>query len=80
MINNYAKHVPKKWSPATMIWGGMVDELKVIPTPKCKQRVILLGLGYGICVASWGSVTVLAFWRVGRLESIINSSVKNQFE
>jgi hypothetical protein len=46
MINNYAKHVPKKWSPATMIWGGMVDELKVIPTPKCKQRVILLGLGY----------------------------------
>ena len=45
IVNNYAPNVPK-WSPASLIWGGMVDELKVIAIPRNKRKYILLGMGY----------------------------------
>lgn len=45
LINNYAAHVPK-WSPASLIWGGMIDELRVVPMQKSKRNCIMLGMGY----------------------------------
>lgn len=45
IINDYAKRCPK-WSPPSLIWGGMVDELRVIRLSKKKGDVILLGMGY----------------------------------
>ena len=46
----YAPHCPA-WSPVSLIWGGMVDELRSVAIenrskkPKEKE-VILLGMGY----------------------------------
>lgn len=45
LMNDYSKHCPKHF-PASLIWGGMVDELTVIPILKEKRKVILLGMGY----------------------------------
>jgi hypothetical protein len=45
IVNNYAKHCPK-WSPSSLIWGGMVDELRVIPITRNERKVVLLGMGY----------------------------------
>ena len=46
IINDYSKHCPK-WLPVSLIWGGMVDELRVIPVPKSRRKQhILLGMGY----------------------------------
>eukprot|EP00804_Cyclotella_cryptica_P001960 CCRYP_007385-RA/>CCRYP_007385-RA protein AED:0.01 eAED:0.01 QI:41/1/1/1/1/1/2/2078/257 len=44
IINDYAPH-KKTWFPSSFIWGGMVDELRMIPI-QSGQKVILLGMGY----------------------------------
>ena len=45
LVNDYSKHCTKHF-PASFIWGGMVDELTMIPILKKKRKVILLGMGY----------------------------------
>ena len=45
IIDDYSNHCPK-WLPTSLVWGGMVDELRVIPVLESKRKYLLLGLGY----------------------------------
>ena len=44
IINDYAPHNNNLF-PISAIWGGMVDELRMIPMAQSGRRVILLGMG-----------------------------------
>lgn len=50
LFHNYAPHCPAWWSPMSLIWRGMVDELRVVPldsgNARDDERAILLGMGY----------------------------------
>ena len=63
LMNDYSKHCPKHF-PASLIWGGMVDELTVIPILKEKRKVILLGMGY--FTWSGGPLNAASFLLVSR--------------
>lgn len=45
IINDYAPH-NNNLLPSSLVWGGMVDELRIIPMAQSGQKVILLGMGY----------------------------------
>ncbi len=51
LINEYARHC-KQFTPMSLIWRGMVDELRVIPLTKLassdsnEKTTLLLGMGY----------------------------------
>lgn len=49
LIHDYANHCPK-WLPSSLLWSGMVDELRVLPIEiengRLRKGDILLGMGY----------------------------------
>jgi len=51
LINDYAPHC-KQFTPMSLIWRGMVDELRVVPLPAVvssdsnEKTTLLLGMGY----------------------------------
>ncbi|KAL7476485.1 hypothetical protein ACHAW6_002341 [Cyclotella cf. meneghiniana] len=45
IINDYAPH-NNNLLPSSLVWGGMVDELRIIPMAQSGRKVILLGMGY----------------------------------
>jgi hypothetical protein len=53
LFHSYAPHCPRTWSPMSLFWRGMVDELRVVPLKQAtgdneneEKALLLLGMGY----------------------------------
>lgn len=53
LFHSYAPNCPLTWSPMSLFWRGMVDELRVVPLNQAtgdnenkEKELLLLGMGY----------------------------------